>query len=421
MTTRAEWIGGRMTAGPVRTEAVGVLAAVVVAMVHLVAPSIVHAQDRQAGSGCEITMPQPFRLLETANPSSRGPEFPAQTRVRAVAWGSVSNRGMRSVWVRIDSAAGWLFLWPSQVRACPAGSVAERPGDVQGDWREPAQPASQGDSTPLNTVPGTGGSSIANAPTCPPSEPRIETVGERLTVTGTVRHELVESRGVSRRRWMLHLDRASCVRGVLDVGPEEANRIDVPGVEVIEVVSDPVLPLREGSRTTLNGEPVIPTNGDIGGSFALISATIVPAAERASVSPDSHATSLSGGEVNGASIRPARVGSTAVPWTLVAVGLASFATSGGLWLARNSAIGSCEVVGDSIACPTNADADRARGASDLGLGANISLAAGSILTATGVIWLLVHALGNGDEHPRSPQVAVMATGSVLGLSIGGSL
>jgi hypothetical protein len=80
--------------------------------------------------GCEVTMPQAFRLLERQSPASGGPNFPAQTRVRVIARGSAVQGGTRAMRVRIDTAEGWLYLWPSQVRRCPAGSIAERPGDV---------------------------------------------------------------------------------------------------------------------------------------------------------------------------------------------------------------------------------------------------------------------------------------------------
>ena len=80
--------------------------------------------------GCEVTMPQAFRLLERQSPASGGPTFPAQTRVGVIARGSSVQGGTRAMRVRIDTAEGWLYLWPSQVRRCPAGSIAERTGDV---------------------------------------------------------------------------------------------------------------------------------------------------------------------------------------------------------------------------------------------------------------------------------------------------
>ncbi len=80
--------------------------------------------------GCEVTIPGVFRLLETQDPRSGGPTYPANTRVRAITFGTASQGRTRAVRVRIESAEGWVFLWPSQLRACPPGSVAQRPGDV---------------------------------------------------------------------------------------------------------------------------------------------------------------------------------------------------------------------------------------------------------------------------------------------------
>ncbi len=91
--------------------------------------------------GCEVTMPRAFRLLERQNPRSGGPDYPAQTHVRAITLGTVTQGGMRAVRVRIDTAEGWVFLWPAQIRACPAGSVAQRPGDVTISSASPAAPA----------------------------------------------------------------------------------------------------------------------------------------------------------------------------------------------------------------------------------------------------------------------------------------
>jgi hypothetical protein len=88
------------------------------------------ATRASAQQGCEVTMPRAFRLLETQAVNSGGPDYPAQTHVRAIALGSTRRGGARAVRVRIDSAEGWIFLWPSQLRACPPGSVAQRPGDV---------------------------------------------------------------------------------------------------------------------------------------------------------------------------------------------------------------------------------------------------------------------------------------------------
>ena len=80
--------------------------------------------------GCEVTVPVSFRLRETQSPTANGQDFPAQTRVRIVAYGTTRQGGIRPVWARVDTAAGWLYVNPVLYRGCPAGSIAERPGDV---------------------------------------------------------------------------------------------------------------------------------------------------------------------------------------------------------------------------------------------------------------------------------------------------
>jgi hypothetical protein len=102
--------------------------------------------------GCEVVMPRAFRLLEQQAPSTGGPDYPAQTRVRAIAFGSARQGGTRAVRVRIDSAEGWLFLWPSQTRACPQGSIAPRAGDVGAAATPP--PSTAPASPPRACVPG---------------------------------------------------------------------------------------------------------------------------------------------------------------------------------------------------------------------------------------------------------------------------
>jgi hypothetical protein len=74
-------------------------------------------------------MPVRFRLLESQS-QTRGVDYPAQTHIRAIAFGSATRPGSRSVWARIDTARGWVYLNPVVVRGCPLGSIAERPGDV---------------------------------------------------------------------------------------------------------------------------------------------------------------------------------------------------------------------------------------------------------------------------------------------------
>ena len=81
-------------------------------------------------SGCEVTMPTAFRLLARQAPASGGPEYPAQTRVRAITYGTGMQGGRRAVRVQIDTAEGWVYLWPNQLLRCPPDSIAQRPGDI---------------------------------------------------------------------------------------------------------------------------------------------------------------------------------------------------------------------------------------------------------------------------------------------------
>ena len=81
-------------------------------------------------SGCEVTMPTAFRLLARQAPASGGPEYPAQTRVRAITYGTGMHGGRRAVRVQIDTAEGWVYLWPNQLLRCPPDSIAQRPGDI---------------------------------------------------------------------------------------------------------------------------------------------------------------------------------------------------------------------------------------------------------------------------------------------------
>ena len=113
-----------------------------------------------AQQGCDVTMPERFRLLESLSANAGGPSYPAQTHVRAIALGSSTRGGTRAVRVRIDSAEGWVFLWPSQLRACPQGSVAQRPGDVR---PTPAESDSQ--------LPASEASAPPTPPPAPPAPP----------------------------------------------------------------------------------------------------------------------------------------------------------------------------------------------------------------------------------------------------------
>lgn len=118
-----------------------------------VAAWFLHSGDAAAQpAGCEVTMPQAFRLLETQNPRAGGPQYPPQTRVRAITYGTATQGGTRAVRVRIDTAEGWVFLWPSQLRACSPGSVAQRAGDVGAT--PPAQPPRSPEPPPRACVPG---------------------------------------------------------------------------------------------------------------------------------------------------------------------------------------------------------------------------------------------------------------------------
>lgn len=116
---------------------IGKLSSCFVAIALVAKANIAMAQQ----GGCEVTIPQAFRLLERAAPGSGGPDYPAQTRVRAITYGTAVQGGRRAVRVQIDTAEGWLFLWPAQLRRCPPGSIAQRPGDVStGGTSSPVAP-----------------------------------------------------------------------------------------------------------------------------------------------------------------------------------------------------------------------------------------------------------------------------------------
>jgi hypothetical protein len=111
--------------------------------------------------GCEVVVPTPFRLLESQSLASGGIPFPARTRVRAIAYGTVRQNGMRPVRVRIDTAEGWIYFNAALYRGCAPGSIAERPGDVA-PTSPPAPPAPQ----PAPAAP-------PPAPTPPPQPARV--------------------------------------------------------------------------------------------------------------------------------------------------------------------------------------------------------------------------------------------------------
>lgn len=100
----------------------------------LVTGSIALAQQ----APCEVTMPNAFRLLERQAPGAAGIPYPAQTHIRVIAYGSVSQGTNRPIRARIDTAEGWIFVNPILLRGCPEGSIAQRPGDVA-----PTAPATQ--------------------------------------------------------------------------------------------------------------------------------------------------------------------------------------------------------------------------------------------------------------------------------------
>lgn len=118
-------------------------------------------------------MPRAFRLLEQQTPNSGGPDYPAQTRVRAIAHGSVRQGGTRAVRVRIDSAEGWVFLWPSQTRACPQGSIAQRAGDVAVATETRPAPAATAPAAP-SPPPTVATPPPATPPASPPTPPLPE-------------------------------------------------------------------------------------------------------------------------------------------------------------------------------------------------------------------------------------------------------
>ncbi len=82
-----------------------------------------------AQRGCDVLMRSPFSLLATESARS-GTAYPAQTHLRAIAFGSTRRGATRAVRVTIDPALGWVFLRPADLSACAAGSIAARPGDL---------------------------------------------------------------------------------------------------------------------------------------------------------------------------------------------------------------------------------------------------------------------------------------------------
>ncbi len=106
-------------------------------------------------TGCLVTMPTPFRLLERQAVASGGVSFPARTQVRVISYGSARQASNRAVRARIDTAEGWLFVSTVLLRACPAGSIAERAGDVAAGTPAPSETPSQQPETPARAcIPG---------------------------------------------------------------------------------------------------------------------------------------------------------------------------------------------------------------------------------------------------------------------------
>lgn len=380
----------------------------------LVGASPTAAQPRNT-SGCAFTMPQPFRLLESADPNAPGAEFPAGTRVQAIAWGTSTQAGRRSVWARIDTSAGWLFLWPGQLRACPEGSVAARPGDVNFDWRSPSLPPEESPSP--------------DTASCPPSQTVVSAQSGVVTLTGITQSIAIERRGANERVWVLRLNPSQCVRGVIEV-VEEENAVTVPNASSIELTAEHPLALRDGARMTLTGRAFIPTNGDVAGDFALsvqsAESTEIPAERPIAARPaagDGAPSTLAPIAVTTPHSPEDQPRLSAAPWVLLGLGAATAASAGGLWLARNHAIGNCTIENGAIGCPTAADADRASSASTLGLGANLALLGGSTLVAIGSLWLLVrtNSSDGGERRTHRAHLAVFASSEGWGLSWGGAL
>lgn len=106
-------------------------------------------------TGCMVTMPTPFRLLERQAVASGGVSFPARTQVRVISYGSARQASNRAVRARIDTAEGWLFVSTVLLRACPAGSIAERAGDVAAGNPAPSETPSPQPETSLRAcIPG---------------------------------------------------------------------------------------------------------------------------------------------------------------------------------------------------------------------------------------------------------------------------
>lgn len=97
------------------------------------------------------------------------------------------------------------------------------------------------------------------------------------------------------------------------------------------------------------------------------------------------------------------------------VGVASLGTSLALALLRNAAIGNCAASGDTLYCPTAADAMRAQSHVGLSIGADVTFGIGLAALTGGVLW---YVLGARTERVN---VAIDATPTSAGIRIAGSL
>lgn len=128
---------------------------------------VAHATFAQS-AGCDVVVPTGFRLREAQALTAGGVDFPAQTRVHVIAYGTVRQNGIRPVYAEVGTARGWLYINAVLYRGCPPGSIAARPGDVvQAPASPPAPPTAPPSRGPVVSF-GSPCASAQNCATCTP-------------------------------------------------------------------------------------------------------------------------------------------------------------------------------------------------------------------------------------------------------------
>lgn len=112
---------------------------------------------------------------------------------------------------------------------------------------------------------------------------------------------------------------------------------------------------------------------------------------------------------------PARRGPGAGPWIVAGTGVALVIAGGVFWALRETAVGNCAIETDAIACPTDADAARAQGASTMGIAANVSFGLGIAAAVGGIAWLVF-----GRRSERTTHVAIAPSAGGASVTFGGA-